>query len=740
MVNFDAFSSISDLNAVTNPIINTRALDDVLPALDTCLAELIFSLASARTSGLRDSETKKFINDALVTPFNEAARSLSQLFIPDQESLEQAAEVGGTGQMVTEYTSQVVEAIRNPIAAILQQQSAVFEQGVERVGDILLGTGDSGRPGQSGVVGEIYDQVEFLLTDLFTSEQRAGRNLGGLLMFAIDEVVPSIDLELTYLKRMRQSITTTVEEVSKLPASLVPQLPSVVGSIKLCDVERHLNRVIDDLRRSRRWNRSEFSAATQKVCATKDILVNGVIPFEDRGLVKNITGWDDRQLNAIQGLKFMPNASYRVATVELVSLNTFVQQHDVSVIAFHRNVNSLLDTLRGIVNVHVSDVISLIVEVLRNQIRALRADLEAQSQGIGPGVPAGMPDSVVNPSQTNELSTGVTRTNKQYVTDVYAQMSTQLSGYVVLSGLCFIMERTQQIYSTVEAILSNNSRFTRMILKFVDYYGASDCGTDNGSAIINSKLQSFLRASEDRLRGRTRTNEVLRIRADELRVAIRQHERFLTCIRDRMFLGRTNIIEKSTLFAGAATAAKNLWSLVHKQPDIYETIRDMDIKKVFGIEKTEYNALDAVMRALQCIVLQCDNQFVSSLARLAQTQFQGDFDRRKARSLTVSSLDEMPKISRESAQNARVAAFLRTIQSLQRLTSVDISELCQVPTNQLQVTPTNQPTVSSGLGETDLSGPPSDRAAQLARETAARQQQSSDAIPYGQTDLDPSRG
>jgi hypothetical protein len=109
----DAFDAIGDLNSVIDPLVSAEnlgdSLFDSLPSIDSCLTELIVSLALAQDQGLSESKTKKAIIEALVSPIEELRSSLKELFVPDSAALSDAA--NGSESMISAYSKQVFEAL-----------------------------------------------------------------------------------------------------------------------------------------------------------------------------------------------------------------------------------------------------------------------------------------------------------------------------------------------------------------------------------------------------------------------------------------------------------------------------------------------------------------------------------------------------------------------------------------------------------------------------------------------------
>lgn len=726
MVDFNAFEPVGNFNAVVTPVVDTRSLFEAVPGIDTCLLELAASLTAARNTGMNDSATRKFIVDALVTPFNEAGAAFNELFIPDTAALN-AAE--GTEGYVQEYTKQVVESFKNPISAILAAQKSTFQTGLDQVGDIVLGSGVPGNPGVAAVSDQIYDRVSFIFTELFMRGQEAGQNLAGLLTLAVTEAIPAIDQELRYIKRLRSALRASQEQASKLPPSMIPQLPGISASVDLCEAQQALKNVAQQLRNQHTWNRAEYGRATKAVISARDTMASGIIPASSYDMVKSLTGWDDRQMSALANGSFMPDVTFRLSTIEILSLNNFIQQADVHVITLHRNLQTTLGTLESLTAFHLGDALGLIIEVLRNQIATLQADIDAQSVGFTGALPAGIPDYVEVDKQRVQIISnpeqgvpqpGILRRNKKYATDVYAALSAQFASYVTLAGLAFIMERVQGMQNAIQSLLSQNSKFYKLLTDFTKFYTAGDCtaagfGTGTYSAqLLDNRVRDYLQTLDDKLRGGTPTQAFIQARAREVLDAATAHEKFLTCMRDRLFMGNEQIIKAAVAATNAIKAAKNIKRLVTAFPEATEAVRNFDFEQMLGIGGKPSNALDAIMRSLQCIILQCGNQFVSSFARLAQDEFQPTYDAMRARKVTLGSLDEVPRFSSKVSENSRQTALLRVISSLQKLTSMDINELCNVDTTVSKPKPVSELSFEEFQLESEVAPPTEEEQRQAA--------------------------
>jgi hypothetical protein len=705
----DASNFLGDLNAIIEPLASPEALvAGNLPAIDSCLAELVINLALVRDSGLSEGEQKRYLLNALKSPFNELTAAVQGLFVPGSGDLsdvdfESAAQSFAAG---------LIESLKNPFAAIMQAQAAMFQTSMEQLGDIFVG--------QKGVHSQIYDKVSYMLNSLFFDQQEAGYKIGGFLWFALSEGLPAVENELRYLRQMKRQINTTIEEASKLPPTLTPTLPSFFAAVELCEVEEHLKRVADQLRRDSTFDRPSFNQATAGVCGAAEAMRDGIIPEGAKDFLKDQFGFDDRQIKALGGKNLLPNIKFQVSVSLLRMFHAYVQEQDRYVRSLHENLTHFIDVLESTLSLQIGDILALIIDVIRMQITILRTDLDGMAQGYARTLPDDVPDGgqaqTFNPDE------------QPYRDDIFALLSAQASTAIALEVLCFVMGRVRQMYGAIDSIISKTNEYMKPVVDAISVYknGMKECGDGSGATVITSRLNSFFRAAEGRMRG-SQSAEYVAARAKDLRDAITEHEKFLACMRKAMLGGNQTLLEAVVFISNAIAFAKNLYALYKTIPALYNAIRSLDIAKMLGVDGAQTTALGAILRALQCFVLQCDNPFIASLAEQAGRQFQGSLDQNKARAVTVGSLDEVSATSRGNNISATISSFLRLIRALQRLLNFDLNDLCALDfSGNMREENTPPPT---GTTEPDSI---SDRAIAIAREEEAAEEGREGATPFSE--------
>lgn len=686
-----ATETLAGLNAWTEPFVDNPTFDGnaglagLLPSLDSCLMDLVRGLALAKSTGLSDSETEQFVLDALVTPLNEAAQALQQIFVPPTGSTD-----GSVSAYAQSYGRAWAAAAANPMTAILQMQGATFATSLDKIGTILFGnsTTESG-----GAVGQVWDRVKSIYRTMLFGSTQAESNLAGLVLYALEEGLPALDAEVVYLQRMKKLVRTLNEQCSSLPPSFTPAIPNFAIANRLCEAEERLRRVAVDLRNARKFNRSEFGQATTAVCDSKDMIFDGSMSSTVQKQIKNFFALNDKQWAALKAGKFLPDVRFRITMIELQTLDAAMLKVDTQVISLHRNLLGLMTTLQSLSSIHAADILAIIVEVLKRQVGALRADLEAQSAGFK-GALATVPGAPISQEQTTGPLVTKAGPSRRFTNegssatsnDIMSYLSSQATAYAMLSSMCFVMERTQALYKNIDAIVNGNSRFIKMVMDIIGMYKAKGCGSDLGGTLVDEALHAYFDTIEGRLNGTVTSNARIGEAARRVVNRIDDHLKFLACMRDGLFMGRSRLADQAMLVLNAVSAARNIASLCMRIPQVGEIAKTLALEKLTAEGAIEYNAADTVMRALQCMILQCQNEALKGLLREAHNQFGKTFDLNKAQSITMASLGELPRVSQQLALNQRVQAFFRLIASLQRVAALNPRELCAINTKKTPAT------------------------------------------------------
>jgi hypothetical protein len=292
--------------------------------------------------------------------------------------------------------------------------------------------------------------------------------------------------------------------------------------------------------------------------------------------------------------------------------------------------------------------------------------------------------------QTGHLIVSTDTVNQ--TSDIYSYLGTQANAYVVLTSLCFVMEQMQKLFTGLTAILAGNDRVMLAIKRFVSSYGVNTCGDPYGAEDINNNVMKFMQVAEARLGGVVRTNQPVQEAYKGVQLALAKHETFLLCMRKEI----NNFLKYLGVSTQAIAAVMNIISIARTVIQTYNKLASLDIlgllKYRFTLDRS--NILDVLLKALQCLVLQCKNPFLSSLARQAKSTFQRQKGAEQAKSVTMASMDAGPAVAQKMGNNNKLATMFKLIQAIQKLTSMSIEDLCAIQTKVAQVNTTNQALVT----------------------------------------------
>jgi hypothetical protein len=734
---FDGLDSIGDVNAVMESLVSQPPMKVQLGSLEQCIAELALTLAKVSNIPAKDRQRKTALSEALKAPIDQIGGALKDLFVPGDDELPE-----DTGEAIQAYASQVSEAFRDPVLAFIKTQKALFNTELDRLGDVFLSgyTDAQGKP-KAGYFPKVWDTLHFLFTQLFYDSEKSGTSIAGMLWYAVSEVIPATDVELRYLKRMKKAVRGCLEGVANLPPNMQPGIPNLWATTELCEVEKHLKRVAEELQSKSTWNRGEFGSATTHLCDAAAVMGNGVLPLKGREFVKNLTGWDDRQLNSLQSMAFLPDVGFRFKLIELTTLNRYLQQQDRHVKSFYRNLKGFLDTLASLTNVDLGDVLSVIVMVIRNHVAIIRADMKAQADGFLNNQAAQDYSKLESDKkiktevdkstgQTKIVGTGatakeVTAAKEATNTDVFSYMSSQATNFAALSALCFIFKKIQAIQGTLQTLLDINNKAISAVLKFCNYFNAQECGDDEGAKYINDNLYAFLKVVDERLQGKGPSNAVIADRAKGLLAKIEAHEKFIRCIQQRLTFGNKTFLV-ATL---AISTIKNIVAMANSYKDLKKRIQDLTFLSIDGPSAwSTRNILDTLLKALQCLVARCDNPMLTTVAKMAEDQFREFREVSIVDGIDAAYFDRVPSASRESSAGTRMGAFFRLYQALMQIVNMDLNLLCNLDPTKEQ--PNKADPLPPDATDRVPVDPPSDRARQLAEEQSDRQKAAAAGVPF----------
>jgi len=742
-----------------------------------CLTELITGLVTAQyVGGYGDSAFGSYLLDLLVSPINEFAGLINALFIPGGAPVPDDFEFWSAANL-----KNMAASFLNPFTAIWMGQFNVLSASLDEFVRGVFWDNSTEQTGNRSLAQQVTDRVSLAIHQMFTDGEKIVAGIGGMLLFAITEGIPALEAEIRYIKKMRSSMRNLLGQACKLPPSMLPGLPNAIITEHLCIALRELEVVRDTLAQNNTLDVGRFNTATSETCLAKDSIYD-----PSKGLSGNLSsqfqnmfGLDDKQFNTLRDFSkgkvgaLMPDPRFRLQTSIVRRYNGLIQATDPQLLKFHENMKEFNATLDGFGSLYLGDVFSRIVEMLRQQIKMIKTQLEADAAGFsvqsdiqkidelrpygesraqwdyannwGPGVggTTGLPtekpysqsyqqakankanqygnpsasaeaiDAAYNKSvnwrpadpknpgyDTNGNAITTTQTGHKQVStdvvnqgsDIYSYIATQANAYVVLMSLCFVMDKMQKLFKGINAILAGNDRVMNAIKKFVSSYGVNACGDPYGAEDINNNVMKFMQVAEARLGGVVRTNQPVQDAYKGVVLALDKHEKFLLCMRKEI----NNFLKYLGLSTQLIAALMNLIALARTVYDIYKALASLDLLGLFKFRWTlsRSNILDVLLKALQCLVLQCKNPFLSSLARLAMAKFKSQKNAEVAKAVTMNMMDEGPSVAQKMGNNNRLAALFKLIQAIQKLTSMSIEDLCAIPAKAVA-----GPSVSAALAQ-----------------------------------------
>lgn len=670
-----AFDNLQDASATLAALSdagNYFVSDDGSIDIDACILRLATAIGSGgagvTVDGVQDSAAYAFATDAIASPFHEASQALHDLLIPEGTDFGTDASLAA---MASTLAKSMFDAFSGNMLAMFAGQVNVIDMAGQQLADAYGGS-------DGGVGREVADRLAYVLRVDLVSKDKDGLGLLGLVIYGMQSTLPACSNELVYIRKMKSALKKSLKETSRLPPSMQPNLPNANAADLLCQAAGHLRVVHGELRGNRVWNKPEFGAATEKVCAARDVIASGSMGSTFLRQLKNMYGLSDLQANALASFKFMPSPAYRASTLQLIFWGNSLQRADPQIKAFHQNLIDLVDTVESVTSLHVADALSQIIQILHRNIQEVRRQLEASGAGftmtkegagslgvdwaaLGVPGPVGVPSPALQPREGGQ--------------DISSYAGVQTGAYLTLSVLCTLMQRTQALQDKLGRLIRLNTQFMRKLRAFVEQFRADDCGDIEGAKTIDVRLKAYLTAAEERLRGRVNHNRDVQARGQALLQALDARERYILCLEDRLTLGNAKLLEGVQNAAAVLQAVRQFAGLAATYDTLRRQLQDLSI---LSGERT--NFLDVIIEALQCFLLQCGNPAFSDLASKALDYFKSQKGREKAKALTIGQLDGVPRAATKAGSNSRLAALMRLILALQKLTSPDVKDLCNIKT------------------------------------------------------------
>jgi hypothetical protein len=235
-------------------------------------------------------------------------------------------------------------------------------------------------------------------------------------------------------------------------------------------------------------------------------------------------------------------------------------------------------------------------------------------------------------------------------------------------------------------VLAGESRVVKFLQDFLGKLKTKCPGAQGGDEVI-ATIKAYEAAIRDRINGGSTSNQQVIVAGQNAVRRIEEYEKFLACFKTELFFGNKALESIVSAIGTALATYQTLKALINQikmiirlYPQMKEVYKNLDMAKLLGIDAVSYNGLDTIVAGLQCLVLQCDNPAIASLASMAGQQFQDQFAKKRSDAITMGTLDEVPKTGLVSIILKRVQAVMRLMQLIQQITGANLNDLCAIKT------------------------------------------------------------
>lgn len=679
-------------------------------SINVCLTQLAASLVRVKTFAANDDQAIKQSRLVLAKPFDELGSALADLLLPDPNG--PVLEEDNYAKYIADVGKDLIDALRNPFVAIINQQSAVLESSFDQIQSVLFSDGN----GNQDAVG-YFNQAKSAVKTLFLSPTNTQGNLAGIFIFAFEHGIPAIQAELAYLKAMKSTYISVIEEASKLPARLDITVANNGVIARLCDAENSLSVVSSRLRVEAKFDRTLFNRATDDVCVAKSLIFDGKF---DSNLLKTHTaaflGIEGIKAKDLAALRFLPGISYKLKLQALVTLANLYAIQEQQTTELYKNILDAEAAIKLLVSFNSSDIIAILVDVLHRQIKALRLGLQVQGGGKDP--------SILDAATQTNLNSTITRDGLRPVdsvpltedaykgytpyadpatilnTDVSTYVSSQAATYLMLVNLCSLMDKAQMLYKGIDTVLNFESALMKKLLAMIQLFSLGRCGDPTSGIQVEYAVTNFLTASAQRLNNTTKghcpSNAALQITGKELEEAIKRREQFLNCMMDALSLGVKEIRQALALITGGYALFTNIRQMARNYPELEKELRSLNLRNMLGLDGREYSALESLLQAVQCLLLNCNNPLVQSIGKNTLETFRPQLDRRSTGAVNMSSFDQIPMTAASARTNNRLNQISRVAAAITAVLNLDVNKLCAIDTPQSQTDQNRQRTEAAG--------------------------------------------
>ena len=709
---------LAGVTAVNNQLAGVQTADGLVPAEGFlgCLTGLAQSALSITSfySGQSASSTK--LSAAMTKPITDTYDLFKDILIPNNGAT--GGPTSGSSVLDTMINS-VTDALSDPLTAIFKLQQATLQQSLGTLYDATIQPlSPDSNPADQSLITQYVDQVMLVGKSLFFSPNAEG-NMRAIYLFAFKHGIPAIDTELTYLKQIRGAVSTCFQQASFIPAQIDVSLANTSLLNDLCIADRDLRIVSRKLRTQGVFDRATLQDATAHVCHAKDTIYTGATDSLESFIGINGIKVTDLQAFLNSSLaQVLPGINFRLACAELQFLRNQLKIEDQYILTLYNNIINAVALLKSLEQLPLGEMLSLIINVIQMQISALRIQLES-------GDPAGSLNQITAQAAANkDIATYIKQQGEALVTttasqdqlqqfyvnvnnyarqrlaaanaipaqpktDVWTYISSMVGAYSILAVLCPLMNTIPKIFNIIQDILDVQQGFAAELQAIIDLFDVTPCGDPQGGAVVITLIDNFLLACQNHSNRRSiddpsnaiNSTTDLQAAATALNIAIKQRETFLYCMKSHLGLGIGQLEVALSVASDAVAIEENIAGLATQFSDLYETLKTADLSRLLGTNGQSSSALDTLIKAVQCLVLNCDNPVISKIANNVLNQVQDSYDIADSQTISMGTFDGIPAVGKKCIDNDRLQRLLNVIDQINQLLNLDFSTLCTTPTN-----------------------------------------------------------
>jgi hypothetical protein len=652
----------------------------LLGSIDSCLTQLAASLPAVTLSAKQNDQSSTKILEFMSKPFDELGTAIADLLLPDPDNVS-----GPTTQAVSDVGKQLAESISNPFYSVIASQTATLESSVNQIRKILF----TGTDDKNGFIADYFDRARTTLKSLFLGDNTDG-NFAAVYVFAIEHGIQAVDTELFLLRKMKKNLNALIEESSKLPSIIDFKLPNNGVVEKLCQAEVELKRTADMLRQSAKFDRGSFAKSSNLVCDATDLIYDGSFDTDLlKSHTKNFLGLAHYKDKDLANLKLLPNVEFKARLQELKTTAEVFKTQEYTVTELYYNMRNAAENIKSLADTQLGDILGILVDVLRRQIGSVRRELQVFGAGYDKTTAdkRAADDIAKNSTDAKDIRSKTAERFKDHDPyklqpngiriDVTTYASSQLASYLVLTNLCTLMRRVPLLYATIDRILTFQSATMRTILDLASRLDVSSCGNPKSGFQVLFAVQNFLAAADKRIRQDVSSNDTqLTETAKRLRQACDKRIEWLNCVKSHLFFGNEKMAQILSTINNGAALLNNLKDMASGYPFVKQGLTQLNFKNLLGLGETEYSPAGIMLKAIQCLLLNCDNPLLQDVGKDMVDLLEPEFKRERNKEFVMGSLDGIPNVAAKARSNRRIQQILRVLGAVQGILNLNTNQLC----------------------------------------------------------------